>query len=93
MTSVIISVRVPVMLYLRSQSSFTLDKMAPTPRTCMVPGCEMGPEGGSYVKDSVNRRREEVKEDMNEHRKDHELTLKTIELNQSAGIYDKPNVY
>ena len=34
--------------------------------------------------DSGNRSREEVKEDMNEHRKDHELALKTRELNQAA---------
>ena len=58
--------------------------MAPTPKTCMVPGCDMGPEGGPYQTDSGNRSREEVKEDMNEHRKDHELALKTLELSRSA---------
>ena len=58
--------------------------MAPTPKTCMVPGCGMGPEGGPYVTDSGNRSREEVKEDMNEHRKDHELALKTRELDRVA---------
>ena len=58
--------------------------MAPTPKTCMVPGCDMGPEGGPYETDSGNRSREEVKEDMNEHRKDHELALNTLELSRSA---------
>ena len=58
--------------------------MAPTPKTCMVPGCAMGPEGGPYVTDSGNRSGEEVKEDMNEHRKDHELALKTRELDRVA---------
>ena len=55
--------------------------MAPTPKTCMVPGCNMGPEGGTYVTDSSNRSREEVRDDMNEHRKD--ILIKWYKLARS----------